>query len=127
MILWRAGPATQSQEPAVKITKVRVFSTYESCERTTFYVELTTEEGFTITPDSFRTGSVYTNHEGLSIDEARDRALMQAGMWCDLLKLLVEPYVEDGKVIEPSMALNIYETQRVLADRKVARARAAAK
>lgn len=111
----------------MKITKVQILKMWESCQRTTFYVELTTEEGFTITPDSFRTGSVYTNFEGLNIDEARDRALITADTWADLLKLQVEPYVEDGKTFEPSMTLRPYETERVLADRKVAKAKAAAK
>lgn len=101
-----------------KIVSIRVFKTWETCERTTFYVQLTTDEGFTMTPCSHRTGSIYTNFEGLSVDEARDRALMDAHEWSDFLKIDLEPYVEEGVTYEPSMTLNTFTTRRTLRDRE---------
>lgn len=100
-----------------KIVRIRVFKTWESCERTTFYVELTTDEGFTMTPRSWATGSIYTNHEGLSIEEARDRALTDANEWGDFLQITVEPYEEDGVIYTPSFPLELYTTRRELAER----------
>ncbi len=100
------------------IVKIRVFSMWETCERTTYFVELTTNEGFTMTPSSHRTGSVYTNHEGLSIVEARDRALIDAHEWGDFLLLAVDPYIEAGITYEPTMTLDAYTTRRELAARR---------
>lgn len=100
------------------INKIRVFSTYETCERTTFYVELTSDEGFEMTPAGYATGSIYTNGEGLSIEEARDRALMDAADWGDFLGIPVEPFIVDGVAIEPSMRFEKYETRRILAQRR---------
>lgn len=100
------------------ITRISIMKTYESCERTSFYVMLTSDEGFTMTAASHRTGSVYTNHEGLSIEEARDRALIDAANWADFLQVEADPFIEDGKTIEPSMTFDSYEIQRRLADRK---------
>jgi hypothetical protein len=99
------------------ITRIRVFFTWETCERHTFYVELTTAEGFTMTPQAFATGSVYTNGVGLSIDEARDRALITAHDWADFLGVPVDEYADaiggsGYQVYEPSRKLNIYETRR---------------
>ena len=101
-------------DPA-RIASVSVFKTYESCERHTFYVRLTNGEGFSIEPMSYATGSVYTNHEGLSIDEARDRALIDAADWADFFGLSPEPYLEDGKRFEPLMTFNRYTTRRAIA------------
>lgn len=101
-----------------QIVRIRVFSTYESCERWTFYVELTTDEGYSITPSGHATGSLYTNGKGLSIEEARDRALMDAHQWADFLGLTVEPFVVDGVTIEPSMKFGTYTTRRKLAKRR---------
>lgn len=54
------------------ITSIRVKSMYESCERTTFYVDVLSDEGFEMTVASHQTGSIYTDGEGLSIEEARE-------------------------------------------------------
>jgi hypothetical protein len=95
-----------------KIVSIRVFSTYESCERTTYYVELTSDEGFTMTPCSHATGSIYTDHAGLSKEEARERALIDAADWGDYLNIEPEPLVEDGVVIEPTFKFQKYTLRR---------------
>lgn len=103
----------------VQITRIRVFSMWETCQRTTFYVELTTDEGFTMTPDSFRTGSIHTKFEGLSLEEARDRALCTARDWGDFLRIGVEPFIDDtGVTHETSFPMRTYETQRWLRDNR---------
>jgi len=99
------------------IVKIRVFKTWESCERTTYYVELLTDEGFTMTPCGHATGSVYTDHKGLSKDEARDRALCDAAEWGDFLGIEPEPFEEDGEVHTTSFKLQTYTTRRKLAER----------
>ena len=101
------------------ITSVVVRSMYESCERTTFYVMLLSDEGFDMTAASHRTGSIYTNHEGLSIEEARDRALIDAANWGDFLQIEVEPFLDaDGNTVEPSMTFDSYTIRRELAERR---------
>lgn len=99
------------------ITRIRVLRMDESCERTTFLVELTTDEGFTMTPCSHATGSTYTKGVGLSVDEARDRALTEALEWGDLLRMPVDPYVVAGVTYESSMPMETYTTQRELSAR----------
>lgn len=100
------------------VVRIRVTSMHESCNRTTFYVELTTDEGFTMTPCGHATGSDYTNGEGLSIEEARDRAVTDAGTWGDFLGIEPEPLIVDGVKVEPSTPLNIYSTRRWMALRR---------
>ena len=98
---------------AHRIASIGVYSMHESCERTTFYVRATTSEGLTKDVDSHRTGSIYTNGEGLSIEEARDRALIDAATWGDFLGIEPEPYVDAAGVKhEPSMEFRTYEYQR---------------
>lgn len=104
-----------------QITAIRVVSLWETCQRTTYWVELETDEGFTKTPDCHRTGSVYTNFEGLSKEEARERALIDAHQWSDFLGIPVEPYVEDGVIHEPAMKLEPYTTRRILDERRRAK------
>ena len=94
------------------IVSICVFPMHESCERTTFYVRVTTDEGFTKEVEAHRTGSIYTNGEGLSIEEARDRALIDAATWGDFLGIKPDPFVVDGVVIEPSMRFRTYTYQR---------------
>lgn len=96
-----------------QVVKIYVARMYESCERTTFFVTLKTDEGMEKTPDSFCTGSVYTDHVGLSVEEARDRALIMADQWGDFLNIHVEPYVEDGATYTPSMRLDTYTNERL--------------
>ncbi len=107
----RAGPAA--------IVRIRVTRMWETCQRTTFFVELTTDEGFTMTPCCHRTGSVYNDFEGLSVEEARDRALTEALEWGDFLCMEVEPYVEDGVTYEASFPLETYTTQRELGESRL--------
>ena len=104
-----------------RVVKIAVTRMWESCQRTTYYVELTTDEGYSMTPDGFATGSVYTNFEGLSVEEARDRAITTAYDWGDFLELPVEPYIEDGVRHEPTLALNRYTTRRELKKRQKGR------
>ncbi len=103
--------------PTRRIVRIRVFSMYESCQRTTYFVELTTDEGFTMTPCSHRTGSVYTDFQGLSKEEARERAVIEAQEWADLLMLPMEPFEEDGVLVEPAFLMDTYTTRRELAAR----------
>ena len=102
------------------IVRVRVTSMRESCNRTTFYVELKTDEGFTMTPCGHATGSDYTNGKGLSIEEARDRAVTDAGTWGDFLRITPDPLIVDGVEVKPSVPLNFYTTRRELAKRRAA-------
>lgn len=101
-----------------QIVEIVVKKMTESCERTTFYVNAYTDEGYSMTVASHQTGSIYTNHEGLSVEEARERALIDAADWGDFL--LIEPtaYKEDGKIIEPSFTFDRFDTRRVLKERK---------
>lgn len=108
------------------IIAIRVFKMWETCERTTYYVELTTDEGFTMTPSGHATGSIYTNGQGLSIEQARDRALIDAASWGDFLGIEVEPYIEDDITHTPSMTLNTYSTRRILKERSAAKSKAKA-
>jgi hypothetical protein len=103
---------------ANNIIGIRVVKTWETCERTTYYIELRTDEGFTMTPSSHRTRSIYTDFVGLTKDEARDRALIDANTWADFLGLTVDAYVEDGVERQPSMHFETYTTRRKLAARK---------
>ena len=101
------------------IVGIRVFSMWETCERTTYYVELRTDEGFAMTPAGYATGSVYTNFEGPSKEEARNRALLDAITWADFLGLRVEPLIEDGVEQKPTgFVITPYTTRRKLAARK---------
>ena len=102
-----------------RIVKVAVTKMWESCKRTTFFVQLTTDEGYSITSASYCTGSIYG--PGLELVEARDRALTDAGIWADLLELKVEPYSEGGVTYQPSMPMEIYTTRRVLNAREAER------
>ena len=110
--------ATMVTDPK-HIVAIRVYSLWETCERTTYYVELRTDEGFTMTPSGYATGSVYTNFEGLSKEEARNRALLDAITWADFLGLTVEPLMEDGVEQKPTgFVMTPYTTRRKLAARK---------
>lgn len=94
------------------ITEIRVVSLWETCERWTYFVEVTTDEGLKNTLFSFATGSVVDGHAGLSRDTARDQALVMADRWGDYLEITVEPFVEDGVLHEPSMRMMPYTNQR---------------
>lgn len=107
--------------PLHRIVGIRVVRTWETCERTTFYVELETDEGFTMTPLSHRTGSERPKIEGLSVEEARERALIDADTWGDFLGIVPEPFTHDGVAYAPSMTMRPYETRRVLAERRKAK------
>ncbi len=91
-----------------QIIKIRVMQLRET-DRTTFYVVAETDEGLTRSVDHFRTG-------GLSIKEARDRALISAADWGDFLQIEPEPFIMGGVRYEPSMKLEIYTTMRELKD-----------
>ncbi len=111
-----------------RIVKVDVYRMYESCERTTYFVRLTTDEGMTLDPESFASHCIYDDIEGrkgLPVAEARDRALTMAHEWADFLQLEVTPYEEDGVVHEPLMTLDTYTMRREEAAEDAARAASA--
>lgn len=103
------------------IAAIRVMKTWETCNRTRFYVMLDSDEGFDMTVVCHSTGSDYTDGVGLSIEEARDRALIDAHRWGDFLGMEVTPFIEDGITYEPSMKMLPYHTRRVLAARSAAK------
>jgi hypothetical protein len=109
------------------IVSISVFSMWESCERTTYFVRLKTDEGFDMTPASYRTGSVYTNFEGLTKEEARERAMMDAASWGDFLCIPVTPLIEtiDGVETEmkPKRTFDSYGMRREMAKRREAGAK----
>lgn len=102
---------------AIIAVSVRVL--WESCDRWTYYVRLESEEGFDKTPVSFRTGSKMNNYEGLSREQARDQALIEAAGWADFLDLTPTPFVDrDGETYEPSMVFRSYSGRRQIAAAK---------
>ena len=98
--------------PSKRIVRIRVTAMHESCQRWTFYVELTTDEGFTMTPCCHVTGSLYTDFKGLSKEEACERAVTEAMEWGDFLLIPVDPYVLDGVLVEPDILMDTYTGQR---------------
>lgn len=97
------------------IVKVDVYRMTETCNRTTYFVRLTTDEGFTLDPEAHRSHCDYDDMNGttgLSIEKARDYALMTAASWADFLDIPVTPYYEDGVLYEPSMLFESYTMQR---------------
>lgn len=98
-----------------QIVKVHVCKMTESCERTTYIVHLTNDEGFVYEPDSYASHCIYNDLDGtkgLSVEEARDRALTTAADWADFLELEVTPFYEDGVLHEPMMTFERYTGQR---------------
>jgi len=97
------------------VVKVDVYRMTESCERTTYFVRLTSDEGLTKDADSFASHCIYDDMngtKGLPVEEARDRALTTAADWADFFKLEVTPFYEDGVLHEPLMTFDIYTAQR---------------
>lgn len=107
------------REKLRNIVSIRVVRMWETCKRTTYYVELTTDEGFTMTPVSHRTGSMH--EAGLSIEAARNRAIIDAGRWADFLELTAEPYVEKDVTYEPSFPMLPYTMRRANGERDTAK------
>lgn len=104
-----------------KIVRISVFGMYESCERWTYYVRATTDEGMTKEVDGHVTGSLYTEvdgvRQGLTREEARDRALIDAATWGDFLGITPDPFVEkddagNDVTYEPSMEFEFYTMRR---------------
>lgn len=110
-----------------KIVEVSVVRMDESCERTTYYVRLTTDEGFHTEPCAHRTGSVHMVEgervvtPGLPIEEAMQRALSDAGDWSDLLQIPMTPYVEKGVVQKAIWDRNRFTNMRRLDEKRAAR------
>lgn len=107
------------------VVSVSVVRMTESCRRTTYYVRLTTDEGFTIEPCSYHTGHEYMEDgrtvvvPGMDAAEALQLALHDAGDWSDLFRIPVTPYEEDGIVVEPSLRpRRRFENQRRLRARR---------
>lgn len=99
------------------IVKIEILYMYESCERHSYFVRVTTNEGLTREVEGHQSSSIY-NPEGISREEARDRALIDAATWGDFLGITPEPYIEDGEVISPSMKFNTYTYQREMAKKR---------
>ena len=104
---------------------VSIICMTETCKRTTYYVRLTTDEGFTIEPVSYRTGHEYMEDgvlvvvPGITAPEALQAALYDAGDWSDILGLPVDPYEEEGEIILPTRRpRRRFEIQRMLKARK---------
>ena len=95
-----------------RIVKIYVLQLYESCERHTFYVVAATEDGMTKEVEGHQTGSIYNNHQGLSLEEARDRALIDAATWGEFLGIEPEPFIKDGVTYAPSMKFHFYDRRR---------------
>jgi hypothetical protein len=110
-----------------KIVQVSVVRMDESCERTTYFVRLTTDEGFHTEPCGHRTGSVHVVDgerivtPGLDIKEALQRALSDAGDWADLLEIEMTPYEEDGVVQKAAWNRNRFTMQRLFDKRRAER------
>lgn len=109
-----------------KIVRISVFGMYESCERWTYYVRATTDEGMTKEVEGHVTGSLYTEvdgvRQGLTRDEARDRALIDAATWGDFLGITPEPFKEKDdngveQTYEPSMVFHFYRNRRAMKER----------
>ncbi len=105
-----------------RIVSISILYMYESCERHSYYVRATTDEGLTKEVDGHQSGSIYTEvdgvRQGLTREEARDRALIDAATWGDFLGITPVPYEEDGVVHEPSMTFHTYKYQRQSAARR---------
>lgn len=101
-----------------KIVRIHVMSMFETCNRTTFYVQLTSNEGHTMTAAGHATGSDYTEGKGLTIEEARDRALIDAANWGDFLLITPDPFLVDGVAIEPSMTFDSFTMRREMDKRR---------
>ncbi len=111
-----------------RIVSISVVRFTESCKRTTYYVRLTTDEGFTTEPVSHRTGHEYVEDgqrvvvPGQSAAEALVAAFSSADHWSDLLGIPVDPYEEDGVVVEPpTPVVRRFEMQRKIAARRTSR------
>jgi hypothetical protein len=88
------------------ITRVSITKMTESNQRTTYFVTLVNCLDQVITPAAFSTGTGAV--KGLSVKEARDRALIEAHEWAGFLGLTAEPFVEDGKEIKPTTVIGAY-------------------
>ncbi len=93
-----------------KIVSISIKRGVESNQRTTYYVMAMNDEGFEMTLDAFSTGYQAGNAfvEGLSQDEALDRAATTAEDWGDFLEISPEPYGVDGVVVKSSFPLLRY-------------------
>jgi len=106
---------TEKERGMRRIVRISVHRMSETCDRITFFVRTTTDEGFDMDVSSFASHCIYDDlrgTKGLSVAEARDRALTTAHMWADYLELAVEPYVEDGVVYQPEMTFDTYAMRR---------------
>lgn len=113
-----------------KIVEISIVRMDETCERTTYYVRLTTDEGFHTEPCAHRTGSVHMVDgervvtPGLAIEEALQRTLSDAGDWSDLLQIPMTPYIENGVVQKALWDRNRFTNERRMNVKRAARAAA---
>ena len=104
-----------------QIVRIYVSYLYESCERHNYHVMLENDEGFDFTSTGYKTGSVYNNFEGLTKEEARERALIDAADIGDFLGITPDPFVQDGETHEPTFKFERYTTRRELGERRKAK------
>ena len=104
---------------------VRILPRWESNERWTYWVELVSDEGYAISVSSHQTGGLHNDFAGLTRDQARRNALIDAARWSDFLEYAMDPFVDkDGMTYQEPGALLPYRNRRNLAARKAARATA---
>ena len=92
------------------VAAVYVGRMIETGDRPSYWVTIRNAAGQTITPSVFRAYD-FNGTEGLSNDDARDRALMEASEWADFFGIEMTPYIEGGVRYEPSMTLGAYSDE----------------
>ena len=86
---------------------VYVSKLVESGPRYSFWVVIENSKGQTLTPQVFRAYS-YNGSSGLSIEEARDRALIEAHELAGFFGMKAEPFYDNGVLYEPTMVFDRY-------------------
>lgn len=95
-------------DPTKPPVEVYVQRMTESGNRLSFWTTIKNAAGQEITPSVFRAYE-YNGFEGLSVEEARDRALIEASEWASFFGMKATPYYENDILFQPSMTLGCYE------------------
>lgn len=97
------------------IADLRIEPRRESNERWTYWLNLVSDEGFSISLTSHQTGGTHNDFAGLTRDEARRNALIDAARWSDFLEFDMPAFVDkDGRTYEEPGALRPYRNRRML-------------